>query len=442
MFLFDSMLENAVKIGRLSVTEADGTKKTFGGKIPGPEVAIRFTDPSTEWRILLNPELKAPEAYMDGQMVVEQGTIHDLSRLFFVNRKNFDSGAMSRFRANLAHRLRFIQQYNPARRAKRNASAHYDIGEDIYRLFLDDDMQYSCAYFPNGDETLEEAQTAKKRHIAAKLRIADGQRILDIGCGWGGMGLYLAHLADVEVLGITLSERQLAVARRRAEILGVSDRVRFELRDYRALTEKFDRIVSVGMLEHVGAPFLKPYFQTVHDRLAEGGVALIHSISTMAPPSGSAPFLHKYIFPGGYTPALSETMTAVELSELWLLDCEIWRVHYGKTLAEWRRRFLEKRDIAASIMDERFCRMWELYLSLCEATFIYGNSNVFQLQLGLERDVVPLSRDYIAAEEKRLAAKEESFLARVVASAHAALDDPAGTPALARGGTRLLEAVK
>lgn len=438
MLLFDSLLENAVRVGRLSVTDADGTTRTFGGEKPGPEVAIRFTDPATEWRILLNPELKAPEAYMDGRMVVEQGTIEDLSRLFFVNRKGFDSSPVSRFWANVSHRLRFIQQYNPASRARRNASAHYDIGEDIYRLFLDADMQYSCAYFPTGNETLEEAQTAKKRHIAAKLRIGDGQRILDIGCGWGGMGLYLAHLADVEVLGITLSERQLAVAQRRAEILGVSDRVKFELRDYRSLDEKFDRIVSVGMLEHVGAPHLKPYFETVRDRLAPDGVALIHSISTISPPGGSAPFLHKYIFPGGYTPALSETMAAVELADLWLLDCEIWRVHYGKTLAEWRRRFMEKRDQVAAIMDERFCRMWELYLSMCEGTFIYGNSNVFQLQLGLERDVVPIARDYIEAEERRLAAREKDFLARVVASAHQALDMPDALPAR-RGTTALLE---
>lgn len=423
MQLFDSMLDHAVHNGRLAVIAADGTRREFKGEKPGPEATIRFTRPGTEWRIALNPELKAPEAYMDGEMVMEDGTIHDLVKLFFANRQGFDSTPAQRFWQRMGRHLRFIHQYNPIARARRNVEAHYDIGEDIYRLFLDPDMQYSCAYFPTGNETLEEAQTAKKRHIAAKLQLRDGQRLLDIGCGWGGLGLYLAHVADIEVVGVTLSEHQLAVARRRAEILGVSDRVHFELRDYREVTEQFDRIVSVGMLEHVGAGFLKPYFHTVHDRLKEDGVALIHAISSMSPPGGSAPFLHKYIFPGGYTPSLSETMSAVELSDLWLLDCEILRVHYGYTLAAWRERFAANREKAAAIMGERFCRMWELYLSMCEATFTDGSSNVFQLQIGRQRDAVPLTRDYIAQEEAAIAAREKGFLERVTSSAYQVLDD-------------------
>jgi cyclopropane-fatty-acyl-phospholipid synthase len=283
-------------------------------------------------------------------------------------------------------------------------------------------MQYSCAYFPDGTETIEEAQTLKKRHLAAKLCLKDGHRLLDIGCGWGGLALYLAHVADIEVVGVTLSERQLAVARRRAEILGVSDRVRFELIDYREVTETFDRVVSVGMLEHVGAPYLPAYFLNVRDRLGPDGLALIHSISTKSPPGVTGPFLRKYIFPGGYSPALSETVAAIEPTGLWLLDCEIWRCHYGYTLAQWRDRFLANRDKAVEVMDERFCRMWELYLSIAECVFMQGSSNVFQLQLARERDAAPITRNYIEAEEVRIADREKEFLERVVASAQQALD--------------------
>jgi len=421
MSLLDPILHKAIRAGRLKVTKVDGSHVLFGGMEPGPDAAIRFTDPAVERQILFNPELGGPEAYMDDKIVIEEGTLHDVVRIFMINRERLNQTPFQRFWQEVAHRFRFVQQYNPASRAKKNVEVHYDIGEDIYRLFLDRDMQYSCAYFPTGKESLEDAQTLKKRHIAAKLKIADGQKILDIGCGWGGMGLYLAHLADVEVLGVTLSERQLKVARRRAEILGVSDRVRFELRDYREVDEKFDRVVSVGMLEHVGAGYLREYFNTVRSRLNEEGVALIHAISSIAPPGGSMPFLHKYIFPGGYTPSLSETMTAVEHANLWLLDCEILRMHYGYTLAHWRARFDANRETAAQIMDERFCKMWELYLSMCEATFMDGTSHVFQLQLGNRRDAVPITRDYMPGEEERIAALETGFLDRVVSSAQMAL---------------------
>lgn len=421
MSLLDPILHKAIHAGRLTVTKLDGKQMTFGGAEPGPDAKIRFTDPTVERQILLNPELAGPEAYMDEKFVIEDGTLHDLVRIFMINRERLNHTPAQRFWQEMAHRFRFIQQYNPVGRAKKNVEAHYDIGEDIYRLFLDRDMQYSCAYFPTGEETLEEAQTLKKRHIAAKLQLRDGQKLLDIGCGWGGMGLYLAHVADIEVLGVTLSENQLKVARRRAEILGVGDRVRFELMDYREVKEKFDRIVSVGMLEHVGANYLREYFTTVNRHMDGDGVALIHAISSKAPPGGSNAFLHKYIFPGGYTPSLSETMTAIENSNLWLLDCEILRMHYGYTLNHWRRRFEANRQTAAQVMDERFCRMWEIYLSMCEATFMDGSSNVFQLQLGHRRDAVPITRTYLEEEERRIAALEPEFLERVVASAHVAL---------------------
>lgn len=421
MALLDKLLAKAVRKGRLTVTGAEGRARSFGNGGEGPEVAIRFTSPGVERSIFLNPELRAAEAYMDGGMVFDRGTIHDLMCLFFINKRHFDLSPSQIFWRTAARKLRRLHQHNPISRARANARSHYNIGEEVYRLFLDRDMQYSCGYFPNGDESLEDAQTLKKRHIAAKLRLRDGQRVLDIGCGWGGLGLYLAHIADVEVHGITLSERQHAVAQRRAEALGVSDRVKFELRDYRELTGVYDRIVSVGMLEHVGVKYLTPYFLAVRDRLAPEGVALIHSISTKAPPGVTGPFLRKYIFPGGYAPSLSEAIASVEYSGLWLLDCEIWRCHYAHTLRHWRERFDWHRAEVAGLMEERFCRMWELYLSACECAFAYGASNVFQLQLGRDREAVPIARDYIAAEAAAIAAREPAFLDRVAGSAHAAL---------------------
>lgn len=417
------LLDKAIKVGRLTMTDAKGAVHVFGGKEPGPEAAIRFTSKTTEWKILLNPELNAAEAYMDGELLMDSGSIHDLIKVFYANKRHFDLSPSQIFWRGISRKIRRFHQNNVLSRSRANVKAHYDIGEDLYRLFLDRDMQYSCAYFPEGTATIEDAQTLKKRHIAAKLNLKPGQKVLDIGCGWGGLALYLAHVADVEVLGVTLSERQLAVARRRAEILGVSDLVKFELIDYREVTGKFDRVVSVGMLEHVGVQYLAPYFLTVRDRLDDDGVALIHSISSKAPPGVTGPFIRKYIFPGGYAPSLSETVEALEPTGLWLLDCEIWRCHYGYTLQHWRKRFLDNRDAAVKIMGERFCRMWELYLSIAECVFLQGSSNVFQLQIGRERDAVPITRDYIGEEETRIAGLEPEFLERVVASAKQALDE-------------------
>lgn len=417
------LLDKAIKTGRLTMTDAKGAVHVFGGKDPGPEAAIRFTSKAAEWKIFLNPELNAAEAYMDGGLVMDSGSIHDLIKVFYANKRHFDLSPSQIFWHGVSRKIRRFHQNNVLSRSRANVKAHYDIGEDLYRLFLDRDMQYSCAYFPDGTATIEDAQTLKKRHIAAKLNLKPGQKVLDIGCGWGGLALYLAHVADVEVLGVTLSERQLSVARRRAEILGVSDRVKFELIDYREVQGKFDRIVSVGMLEHVGVQYLAPYFLTVRDRLANDGVALIHSISSKSPPGVTGPFIRKYIFPGGYAPSLSETVEAIEPTGLWLLDCEIWRCHYGYTLQHWRTRFLDNREAAVKIMDERFCRMWELYLSIAECVFLQGSSNVFQLQIGRERDAVPITRDYIGEEETRIAGLEPDFLERVVASAAQALDE-------------------
>ncbi|HMB47264.1 MAG TPA: cyclopropane-fatty-acyl-phospholipid synthase family protein, partial [Afifellaceae bacterium] len=279
MNFLPKLLRKAIRIGTLTLHGPGGFEETFGNAGSGPHVSIEITDPSLDWRIFLNPELKGAEAYMDGGLIVRDGGAYDFLRLVFLNKRNFDMSPNQIFWNKINRKLRRFMQHNPIARARRNAGHHYDLGNDFYRLWLDEDMQYSCGYFPTGKETLAEAQLEKKRHIAVKLGLKPGQRVLDIGCGWGGMALYLARVADVEVLGVTLSKEQLEVARERAAAAGLADRVTFELRDYRDVSERFDRVVSVGMLEHVGVGHLEEYFIHVRDRLAADGVALIHTIS-------------------------------------------------------------------------------------------------------------------------------------------------------------------
>jgi cyclopropane-fatty-acyl-phospholipid synthase len=296
--------------------------------------------------------------------------------------------------------LRRIHQHNPANRSKSNVAHHYDLSDALYALFLDRDRQYSCAYFRSDNDSLELAQENKKRHIASKLLLEPGCRVLDVGCGWGGLALYLARLTDCEVTGITLSEQQLAVATRRAEEMGLSHRVKFYLRDYRAEADRYDRIVSVGMFEHVGAPHYPQFFGKISELLTDQGVALIHSIGRMEPPGTTNSWIRKYIFPGGYSPALSEALTAVEQIGLWVTDIEILRLHYAKTLREWRRRFEANREAIRDLYDDRFCRMWEYYLVACEQSFRYWRQMVFQMQLAREQDAVPLVRDYMFEWER------------------------------------------
>ena len=395
------LLHRVIRTGTLTLIGPDDETETFGGERPGPKLTIRITDPALDRKLLVNPELGLAEAYIDGGVEVAPEDLRDLLRLFRLNKARLNRTPAQALVRRIARLVKRIARNTPLR-ARRNVAHHYDIGNALYRLFLDEDMQYSCAYFPTGNETLEEAQLAKKRHIAAKLMLRPGQKVLDIGCGWGGMALYLARVADVEVLGITLAEEQLKLARERAEAAGLGHRVRFKLMDYRHLDERFDRIVSVGMFEHVGASNFATYFSVVRDLLAPDGIALIHSIMRMGAPGVTSPFTAKYIFPGGYIPALSETLAAVETSRLWLLDCEIWRKHYGYTLAEWSRRFAANRDAAKALYDERFCRMWELYLAGAEASFMTGRMAVMHLQLGKERDAAPLNRDDVATESARL----------------------------------------
>jgi cyclopropane-fatty-acyl-phospholipid synthase len=432
MRLLPKLLRKIVRRGRITLIGPDG-KVEEAGPGGGPEVTLRVLDPALDWKIALDPELNSAEAFMDGTLRIEKGDVHDLMTLIFANKRQFDMSGGQIVWNMYARRLRRFMQHNPVARARANARAHYDIGNDLFKLFLDRDLQYSCAYFPDGDETLEDAQTKKKRHIAAKLALKPGQRVLDIGCGWGGMALYLASVEDVRVVGVTLSVEQHRVAQARAQAAGLADRVEFRLCDYRSVEEKFDRIVSVGMLEHVGVTHLREYFLRVRDLLGPDGVALIHSISTKAPPGITSSFLRKYIFPGGYAPSLSETFAEIERSGLWSTDVEIWRVHYARTLREWRRRFLAARDEGRlpAAYDARFQRMWEFYLSTCECVFDYGSSHVFQIQLARERDGVPLHRDYIGEREAAYAAREPAFLEKLWASADDAMaqDAPGGVRA-------------
>jgi cyclopropane-fatty-acyl-phospholipid synthase len=415
------LLARAIRVGRLTLIGPQGEAHAFGeGGADAPDVVIRVTDPALDWRLFLNPELHAAEAYMDGALLVERGDVSDLLTLFYRNRRRFDLTPKQIFWKRIARRGKRMAMRASPDAARRNAAHHYDIGNDLYRLMLDRDMQYSCGYWPDGVADLDAAQTAKKRRIAAKLALAPGQKVLDIGCGWGGLALYLAAAADVEVVGVTLAEEQLAIARKRAAAAGMADRVRFELLDYRKVEERFDRVVSVGMLEHVGAADLGAYFLAVRDRLGPDGVALIHAITTKAPPGGTSPFLRKYIFPGGYAPALSETLAAIEYSGLWTLDVEIWRLHYAETIREWRTRFAAARDTLPERYDERFKRMWEFYLAAVEGVFRFSTSSVMQLQLGREMDSVPVTRAYIAEAEARYAAREPDFLPGLLGSTDAA----------------------
>ena len=407
MKLLANMLQRFIQKGTLRVIESDGHVSEFGGG-PGPAATIRLHEPDLPMKLFRNPELHGGEAYMNGTMTCEDCTVEDFLNVFSINRGAIASYPLQSVLRRLSRWVRAFQQYNPIGQAQQNFAHHYDLSEELYRLFLDKDLQYSCAYFENGDETLEEAQEKKKRHIAAKMRLEPGQRILDIGCGWGGMALYLAGIADVEVLGVTLSQEQHRVAVERAKSMGLADRVRFELRDYREVSGHFDRIVSVGMFEHVGVTRYDEFFKRIYDLLPDDGLALLHSIGHMSPPSVASPWMRKYIFPGAYSPALSEVFAATERQHLWVSDVEVLRTHYADTLVEWNRRFQANRERVAELYDERFCRMWEFYLISAETMFRTGAQMVFHMQLARTREAAQLSRDYIFATENQLRDTERS----------------------------------
>lgn len=396
--LFARLLERLVHWGDLTVIDAEGRRHRFAGPPLEdiPPVVIRLHDRVLHHLLAINPRLYVGEAYMNGSLTVEEGSLYDFLALCG---ENLQRNAANLPLDSIARGLRRLQQFNPAARARRNAAHHYDLSERLYRLFLDSDMQYSCAYFAEPGMSLEAAQEAKKRHIAAKLLLRPGMKVLDIGCGWGGLAISLAKACDVEVTGVTLSQEQLAVARQRAALAQLGSRVRFELCDYRRVAGRFDRIVSVGMFEHVGVSHYRTFFARMRDLLAEDGVALLHSIGRPDGPGSTNAWVRKYIFPGGYSPALSEVLPAAERSRLFVTDIEILRLHYAETLREWRKRFQTGRAEAAALYDERFCRMWEFYLAGCEATFRHEGTIVFQMQLARKLGTVPLTRDYIGSGE-------------------------------------------
>lgn len=410
--LLQILFSSLISLGGLEIIFANGVSIAVGD-MPASQtaqLAIRFVDGRAPWALLLDPEMQLGELYMDGRWVVERGTIYEILALLINNMQNVQNARTNRW-LDVLDNLRFARrrrvQSNDRHRAERNVMHHYDLGENLYDLFLDEGRQYSCAYFEHPDQTLEEAQLAKKRHIAAKLNITAGQTVLDIGCGWGGLALYLAGVANASsVLGITLSKEQLKTATQGAELQKLQDRVEYRLQDYRELQGRFDRIVSVGMFEHVGLPHYETYFQHCRRLLNENGVMLLHTIGCTGVPVHAEPWLDKYIFPGGYTPTLSQLMPAIEASGLVVSDIEVLRIHYASTLRIWRERFAANRDRALALSDERFCRMWEFYLASCEAVFRHDDVVVFQVQLAVRNDTVPLTRDYIAKCEEALRQRE------------------------------------
>jgi cyclopropane-fatty-acyl-phospholipid synthase len=397
--LFARVLQQTIKIGRLTLIDATGKAHVFQGG-PGPSQTIRLHDRSLHWRLLLNPKLAFGEAWMDEKITCEDGTIYDVLDLLGRNLAHLEQHPSQAWREKLGRLARLLHSYNPVGRSRRNVAHHYDLSGALYDLFLDKDRQYSCAYFGSDNDNLETAQANKKLHLAAKLRLEPGQKLLDIGSGWGGLALYLARIAGVDATGVTLSTEQHKMSQERAAAAGLSDRVRFFLRDYREQPGPFERIVSVGMFEHVGAAHYREYFRKVKELLTDDGIMLLHSIGRMEPPGSTNPWLRKYIFPGGYTPALSEVLRAVEDAGLWVTDMEILRLHYASTLREWRRRFAVNRQKVEALYDARFCRMWDFYLAGCEVAFRYMNQMVFQLQLTKRQDAVPLTRDYITDFER------------------------------------------
>jgi cyclopropane-fatty-acyl-phospholipid synthase len=404
MWLLDKALARLIRRGPLTVIDQTGASRTYGA--PDPElkpVTVRFADAGVARQIARDPALGAAEAWMDERLLIEEGDLLDLVLIIRRNNRWEDRGTgRDRFLRKGGKLKNRLDRLNWQRRSKRNVAHHYDIGNDLYRLFLDADMQYSCAYFTDPANSLEQAQADKKAHIAAKLALAPGQRVLDIGCGWGGMALYLNRVADVDVLGITLSEEQLKVARDRAEAAGVADRVRFELIDYRDLGGTFDRIVSVGMFEHVGPPQFRAFFEKCRDLLSPDGVMLLHTIGRMGKPGTTDRFTQKYIFPGGYVPALSEVMRASEGTRLILSDCEILRLHYHHTIRHWYDRVQANEAEIVRLHDARFYRLWLFYLAGSMTMFSDSGMVNYQLQYIRRRTALPITRDYMFEAEERL----------------------------------------
>ena len=389
-------LQQFIRRGAMTFTTANGTKFSCGDGT-GEPVAVRFLNADADRRVLLNPELALGEVYMEGTFVVEKGSIADALAILMDQPEILPRNGMLQWW--LRYLVRHVRQFNPPSRSKDNVERHYDLDGRLYSLFLDGDKQYSCAYFETPDATLDDAQLAKKRHLAAKLLLGRGDRVLDIGSGWGGLGLYLAEMTGANVTGVTLSTEQLQVSNARAAEKNLARSAKFFLEDYRDVTGPFDRIVSVGMFEHVGVDFYETFFRRCAELLTDDGVMMLHSIGR---PDATNPWIAKYIFPGGYIPALSEVIPAIERAGLLVCDVEILRLHYAETLKAWRERFMARREEAVQLYDERFARMWEFYLACSEMSFRKQNMMNFQVQLTRRQGVVPMTRDYIGHEEAKL----------------------------------------
>ena len=395
--LLRRFLASHIRFGDLEVRLPEGGTARFGDGT-SPHTRVMLSGPEVVRRLALNPELAVGEAYMDADLTIENDDLREFLHLALLNRSELTRQGtwFSPVQAALQRGLGLARQMNDRVRSRRNVAQHYDLSGALFELFLDEDRQYSCAYFADPDMTLDEAQRAKKAKIAAKLRLEPGQHVLDIGCGWGGMALTLARDYGVRVTGITLSEEQHAYARQRVVDAGLADRIDIRLEDYRNTKGPFDRIVSVGMFEHVGVPNYRTYFRQVRNLLTEDGIALIHTIGRTDRPAHTNPFIARYIFPGGYIPALSEVTAAIEKEALFLTDLEVWRLHYAETLRHWHDRFTAREDEARALYDERFCRMWRFYLLAAEQGFRTGQQAVYQFQLTQRFDILPPTRDYMA----------------------------------------------
>lgn len=403
--LLATVFRRVVKSGHLVMVDPSGARQAFGDLTAKP-LTLRLHDRLVAFDLARNPQLKLGEAYTDGRISFEGGTIADFLDLIARNIGTGFGGGHLEWIAMFRSAARRLAPGNSNARARRNVAHHYDLSGGLYDLFLDTDKQYSCAYFETPQDSLETAQLNKKRHLAAKLDLKPSHKVLDIGSGWGGLGLHIAETTGADVTGITLSEEQLKVANERAAGAGLSGRVRFRLEDYRHTKGKFDRIVSVGMFEHVGVNGYDTFFRKAAQLLKEDGVMLLHSIGRVAGPGATDPWTAKYIFPGGYAPALSEVLPAIERAGLVVADIEILRLHYAATLKAWRERFLARRDDALALYDDRFCRMWEFYLAAAECGFRHCGLMVFQIQLARQQEAVPLTRNYIEERERALSKRE------------------------------------
>ena len=388
-------LNKLIKENGFILVDANSNNYVIGNPKKQNPIKLKLLDKSLHYKLLLYPDLFLGEAYSNGSAVIENGTLTEFLDIALKNVGRNETNTLSEFLNKLRGTYRFLTNFNLVKKSKLNVAHHYDISDDLYGLFLDSKRQYSCAYFKNENDDLETAQTNKIKHIIKKLNLKPNQRVLDIGSGWGSLAIEIAKESQCEVVGITLSENQLEYSKKKAKELNLENQVEFRLMDYRQLDEKFDRVVSVGMFEHVGRKFYKNYFNQVSNLLNDDGIALIHTIGSANPPRDPQPWITKYIFPGGYTPSLSEVTKPIEKSGLIISDIEVLRMHYAHTLRHWKERFLGEKDRVLQMFDEKFFRMWEFYLTSCEMSFKWGDQVVFQFQLTKKFTSVPTTRDYI-----------------------------------------------